>query len=202
MQDNRSCTPSWEIQTSWLNKNLISINKNGKRLSLAKRSVQYSKKKSVYCYLPFITSGIAHWENSRPGWDRQQQQVTFPVSDSVVSMRVVLVMLQRPHQDTSGRQTSRSTVSKSPKVRGGSPHTSSALNESILECPACRAQYPSSQHRELLAHLDHCLDWGAQWRHLRSSCLGSHSSIHAWDKGLGVCIRSFYFVNGQRCKEI
>ncbi|KAK0140983.1 Centrosomal protein [Merluccius polli] len=65
---------------------------------------------------------------------------------------------ERPHQDTSGRQTSRSTVSKSPKVCGSSPHTSSALNESILECPGCRAQYPSSQHRELLAHLDHCLD--------------------------------------------
>ncbi|CAL8256175.1 unnamed protein product [Lota lota] len=69
---------------------------------------------------------------------------------------------QRQHQDASGHQTSgshnRSTASKAPPDHGGSPRTSSALNQSILECPGCRAQYLSSQHRELLAHLDHCLD--------------------------------------------
>lgn len=31
------------------------------------------------------------------------------------------------------------------------------LEESFLECPSCRAQYPTSHHRELLAHLEHCL---------------------------------------------
>ncbi|KPP74755.1 centrosomal protein of 55 kDa-like [Scleropages formosus] len=31
------------------------------------------------------------------------------------------------------------------------------LDESFLECPRCRAQYPTSQHRELLAHIDYCL---------------------------------------------
>ena len=31
------------------------------------------------------------------------------------------------------------------------------LDESFLECPKCRASYPTSQHRELLAHIDYCL---------------------------------------------
>ncbi|XP_056147419.1 centrosomal protein of 55 kDa-like [Lampris incognitus] len=31
------------------------------------------------------------------------------------------------------------------------------LDESFLECPGCQAQYPTSKHRELLAHLDYCL---------------------------------------------
>uniref|UniRef100_A0A8C8FZB1 TSG101 and ALIX binding domain-containing protein n=1 Tax=Oncorhynchus tshawytscha TaxID=74940 RepID=A0A8C8FZB1_ONCTS len=31
------------------------------------------------------------------------------------------------------------------------------LDESFLECPSCRAQYPTRHHRELLAHLEHCL---------------------------------------------
>ncbi|KAJ8365690.1 hypothetical protein SKAU_G00145210 [Synaphobranchus kaupii] len=31
------------------------------------------------------------------------------------------------------------------------------LDESFLECPQCRTQYPTSQHRELLAHIDYCL---------------------------------------------
>ncbi|KAL0180080.1 hypothetical protein M9458_025522, partial [Cirrhinus mrigala] len=32
------------------------------------------------------------------------------------------------------------------------------LDESILECPNCGASYPTSQHRELLAHLDYCFN--------------------------------------------
>ncbi|XP_043912604.1 centrosomal protein of 55 kDa isoform X2 [Protopterus annectens] len=32
------------------------------------------------------------------------------------------------------------------------------LDESFLECPKCKAQYLTSQHRELLAHIDFCMD--------------------------------------------
>ncbi|KAF1375700.1 hypothetical protein PFLUV_G00222920 [Perca fluviatilis] len=35
---------------------------------------------------------------------------------------------------------------------------SSLLNESFLECPSCRTEFPSSQYRELLIHLDVCMD--------------------------------------------
>ncbi|NXB80556.1 CEP55 protein, partial [Donacobius atricapilla] len=33
---------------------------------------------------------------------------------------------------------------------------SSRLDESFLECPKCKVPYPTSQHRELLAHIDFC----------------------------------------------
>ncbi|XP_036241785.1 centrosomal protein of 55 kDa [Molothrus ater] len=33
---------------------------------------------------------------------------------------------------------------------------SSCLDESFLECPRCKVLYPTSQHRELLAHIDFC----------------------------------------------
>ncbi|NWY58874.1 CEP55 protein, partial [Chionis minor] len=33
---------------------------------------------------------------------------------------------------------------------------SSLLDDSFLECPRCKVQYPTSQHRELLAHIDFC----------------------------------------------
>ncbi|KAM4715051.1 centrosomal protein of 55 kDa [Anableps anableps] len=32
----------------------------------------------------------------------------------------------------------------------------SLLDESFLECPKCQATYPTSRHRELLAHIDYC----------------------------------------------
>ncbi|XP_050161413.1 centrosomal protein of 55 kDa isoform X2 [Myiozetetes cayanensis] len=40
--------------------------------------------------------------------------------------------------------------------RSPSPKHSSLLDESFLECPRCKALYPTSQHRELLAHIDFC----------------------------------------------
>ncbi|XP_077206391.1 centrosomal protein of 55 kDa [Paroedura picta] len=39
-----------------------------------------------------------------------------------------------------------------------SPKRSNLLDESFLECPKCKALYPTSQHRELLAHIDFCAD--------------------------------------------
>ncbi|XP_054885520.1 centrosomal protein of 55 kDa-like isoform X2 [Poeciliopsis prolifica] len=38
-----------------------------------------------------------------------------------------------------------------------STHTS-VLNESILECPSCQNEYPASEYRELLKHLETCLE--------------------------------------------
>ncbi|XP_073411939.1 centrosomal protein of 55 kDa isoform X2 [Dendrobates tinctorius] len=37
-----------------------------------------------------------------------------------------------------------------------SPKHKGLLDESFLECPRCRVMYPTSQHRELLAHIDFC----------------------------------------------
>ncbi|XP_069812335.1 centrosomal protein of 55 kDa-like isoform X2 [Dendropsophus ebraccatus] len=37
-----------------------------------------------------------------------------------------------------------------------SPKQKNLLDESFLECPRCRVVYPTSQHRELLAHIDFC----------------------------------------------
>ncbi|NXV40286.1 CEP55 protein, partial [Uria aalge] len=43
------------------------------------------------------------------------------------------------------------TYDRSPSLK-----YSSLLDESFLECPRCKVQYPTSQHRELLAHIDFC----------------------------------------------
>ncbi|KFM06494.1 Centrosomal protein of 55 kDa [Aptenodytes forsteri] len=43
------------------------------------------------------------------------------------------------------------TYDRSPSLKH-----SNLLDESFLECPRCKVQYPTSQHRELLAHIDFC----------------------------------------------
>lgn len=47
-------------------------------------------------------------------------------------------------------QLSRGNLASSP--------LSSSLNESFLECPSCHAEYPTSHYRELMNHLETCLD--------------------------------------------
>ncbi|XP_071370162.1 centrosomal protein of 55 kDa-like [Centroberyx affinis] len=68
---------------------------------------------------------------------------------------------KRDQQDPSSYEASsdnRHPPTKPPRVSVTSPPRISLLDESLQECPGCRAQYPTSQYRELLAHLDHCLD--------------------------------------------
>ncbi|XP_037012577.1 centrosomal protein of 55 kDa isoform X1 [Artibeus jamaicensis] len=43
------------------------------------------------------------------------------------------------------------------KVKAASPKSpTAALNESLVECPKCSAQYPATEHRDLLVHVEYC----------------------------------------------
>ncbi|XP_044154164.1 centrosomal protein of 55 kDa isoform X1 [Bufo gargarizans] len=58
--------------------------------------------------------------------------------------------------DTSGNFASDFSDKLSLREEQPSPKLKNVLDESFLECPRCRVVYPTSQHRELLAHLDFC----------------------------------------------
>ncbi|XP_037660934.1 centrosomal protein of 55 kDa [Choloepus didactylus] len=42
------------------------------------------------------------------------------------------------------------------KVKVASPKSPAALNESLVECPKCNIQYPATEHRDLLVHVEYC----------------------------------------------
>nr|XP_055187351.1 centrosomal protein of 55 kDa-like isoform X1 [Nyctereutes procyonoides] len=43
------------------------------------------------------------------------------------------------------------------RVKVASPKTpTAALNESLVECPTCDIQYPATEHRDLLVHVEYC----------------------------------------------
>ncbi|PWA25973.1 hypothetical protein CCH79_00001683 [Gambusia affinis] len=48
--------------------------------------------------------------------------------------------------------------SSSPRDSLASSSHTSVLNESVLECPTCQNEYPASEYRELLKHLEICLE--------------------------------------------
>lgn len=43
------------------------------------------------------------------------------------------------------------------RVKVASPKSpTAALNESLVECPKCNIQYPATEHRDLLVHVEYC----------------------------------------------
>ncbi|KAM6186192.1 centrosomal protein of 55 kDa [Rhynchocyon petersi] len=42
------------------------------------------------------------------------------------------------------------------RLKVASPKSPAALNDSLVECPKCNIQYPATEHRELLAHVEYC----------------------------------------------
>ncbi|XP_026045588.1 centrosomal protein of 55 kDa-like isoform X6 [Astatotilapia calliptera] len=65
--------------------------------------------------------------------------------------------LQREKPDQSSGETNPPLSQFSRPSLTSSPH-SNLMNESFLECPVCQAEYPVSHHRELMNHLEICLN--------------------------------------------
>ncbi|XP_008284659.1 centrosomal protein of 55 kDa-like [Stegastes partitus] len=69
----------------------------------------------------------------------------------------VNVQSKRDQQDHSSCEVMQPPSQPSRDSLASSP-LSSSLNESFLECPSCHAEYPASHYRELINHLEICLD--------------------------------------------
>ncbi|CAI5654200.1 unnamed protein product [Oreochromis niloticus] len=65
--------------------------------------------------------------------------------------------LKREEPDQSSGETNPPLSQFSRPSLTSSPH-SNLMNESFLECPVCQAEYPVSHHRELMNHLEICLN--------------------------------------------
>ncbi|XP_026211905.1 centrosomal protein of 55 kDa-like isoform X1 [Anabas testudineus] len=64
---------------------------------------------------------------------------------------------ERDQQDHNSCEATGPPAQLSRQSPTSSAH-SSLLNESLLECPSCQAEYPASHYRELMNHLEICLD--------------------------------------------
>ncbi|XP_030011309.1 centrosomal protein of 55 kDa-like [Sphaeramia orbicularis] len=64
---------------------------------------------------------------------------------------------QVDHQDHSSCVAALAPTQPWRNILPPSPH-SNLLDDSVLECPGCRSVYPASQYKDLLDHIDWCLD--------------------------------------------
>ncbi|XP_039477590.1 centrosomal protein of 55 kDa-like isoform X6 [Oreochromis aureus] len=95
-----------------------------------------------------------------PEHEEQQQRDESEVLQGVLDderRRSENAELQREEPDQSSGETNPPLSQFSRPSLTSLPH-SNLMNESFLECPVCQAEYPVSHHRELMNHLEICLN--------------------------------------------
>ncbi|MBN3304426.1 CEP55 protein, partial [Amia calva] len=148
LEEERTRSSELSSQVNLLQKSLLNQNEEQKRLLVLEQQMQMSTK-------DFEIEKL----------DRQSlQHQLHKVLKELRKAREQINRLETTKQLRECRLSEPSSSTRAWEERspaecpGSSPRPLSLLDESFLECPKCKAQYPTSQHRELLAHLDYCSD--------------------------------------------
>ncbi|XP_064780285.1 centrosomal protein of 55 kDa-like isoform X2 [Oncorhynchus masou masou] len=146
LEDERKRSAELLLQVNLLQKSQLNQNEEQRRVAVLEQQIQLSAK---------------DFENEK--LDRQSlQHQLHKVLKELRKARDQITRLESSHQQSESRFSEPSSYNKLEFDRLSiedpiptSP-SKSLLDESFLECPKCRAPYATSQHRELLAHLDYC----------------------------------------------
>ncbi|XP_043109096.1 centrosomal protein of 55 kDa [Puntigrus tetrazona] len=147
LEEERKRVAELLTQVNLLQKSLMNQQEEKKRIALLEQQVQLSAKESESDKL-----------------DRQTLQHQLQkVLKELRKARDQITRLESAKQQRESRFSEPSSYNRMDFERltiqdqTTSPSkVHNVLDESILECPNCGASYPTSQHRELLAHLDYC----------------------------------------------
>ncbi|XP_028286943.1 centrosomal protein of 55 kDa isoform X2 [Parambassis ranga] len=149
LEEERKRSADLLLQVNMLQKSILNQNEDERRIAALEQQIQISAK---------------DFENEKI--DRQvMQHQLHKVLKELRKARDQISKLESAKQPNArfSEPTSynnfefeRLTIDDSPGPTSPSK-VINLLDESFLECPKCRAHYPTSRHRELLAHIDYCL---------------------------------------------
>ncbi|KAL0984153.1 hypothetical protein UPYG_G00137780 [Umbra pygmaea] len=148
LEEERKRSAELLLQVSLLQKSLLNQNEEQKKVSILEQQIQLSAK---------------DFENEKLERQNLQHQL-HKVLKELRKARDQITRLESSHQkqqrDSRSSEPSSYSQLEFGKLSIENPiltsPAKSLLDESFLECPKCRAPYATSQHRELLAHLDFC----------------------------------------------
>ncbi|XP_028651311.1 centrosomal protein of 55 kDa [Erpetoichthys calabaricus] len=149
-EEERKKSLDLSLQVSLLQKSLLCQQEEQKRIAALEQQIQISSK-------DFETEKL----------DRHSlQQQLHTVVQELRKAREQITRLETMKQLKECRLSEPSSYTRQAYDRQdqafsrvSSTKISSVLDESFLECPRCKVQYPTSQHRELLQHIDFCSEW-------------------------------------------
>ncbi|XP_061822715.1 centrosomal protein of 55 kDa isoform X1 [Nerophis lumbriciformis] len=147
LEEERKRSAELLLQVNVLQKSLLNQSEEQRRIAALEQQIQLSAK---------------DFENEK--LDRQSvQHQLHKVLKELRKAREQIAKLESSKQPNS-RFSEPSSYSKLERLAIDDPRSPTSpsksgglLDESFLECPNCRVHYPTSRHRELLAHIDFCL---------------------------------------------
>ncbi|KAM6898563.1 centrosomal protein of 55 kDa [Lycodopsis pacificus] len=146
LEEERKRSAELLLQVNMLQKSLLSQNEEQRRIAALEQQIQLSAKDS---------------EDEKIDRQSMQHQL-HKVLKELRKARDQITKLESAKQP-SARFSEPSSYSNFERltINGHAGPTSPSkvpdlLDESFLECPKCRAPYPTSRHRDLLAHIDYC----------------------------------------------
>ncbi|KAM8836548.1 centrosomal protein of 55 kDa isoform 1-T2 [Spinachia spinachia] len=148
LDEERKRSAELLLQVNVLQKSLLSQNEEKRRLAALEQQIQLSAK---------------DFENEKIDRQGMQHQL-HKVLKELRKARDQIAKLESAKQPTARFsepssynhfEFGRLAIDNPPGATSPSK-VADLLDESFLECPKCRAPYPTSRHRELLAHIDYC----------------------------------------------
>lgn len=149
LEEERKRSAELLLQVNMLQKSLLSQNEEQRRIAALEQQIQLSAK---------------DFENEKIDRQSMQHQL-HKVLKELRRARDQIAKLETAKQpNTRFSEPSTYTSLEFERLNINDPYSPTSpskvtnlLDESFLECPKCRAHYPTSRHRELLAHIDYCL---------------------------------------------
>uniref|UniRef100_A0AAZ3PGZ9 TSG101 and ALIX binding domain-containing protein n=1 Tax=Oncorhynchus tshawytscha TaxID=74940 RepID=A0AAZ3PGZ9_ONCTS len=145
LEEERKRSAELLLQVNLLQKTLLNQNEERRRVAILEQHIQLSAK---------------DFENEK--LDRQSlQHQLHKVLKELRKARDQIARLESSNQKQQSESRFSEPSSYKPEferlsIEDPTSTSKNLLDESFLECPKCRAPYATSQHRELLAHLDYC----------------------------------------------
>ncbi|XP_029540501.2 centrosomal protein of 55 kDa-like isoform X2 [Oncorhynchus nerka] len=145
LEEERKRSADLLLQVNLLQKTLLNQNEERRRVAILEQHIQLSAK---------------DFENEK--LDRQSlQHQLHKVLKELRKARDQIARLESSNQKQQSESRFSEPSSYKPEferlsIEDPTSTSKNLLDESFLECPKCRAPYATSQHRELLAHLDYC----------------------------------------------
>ncbi|XP_067432496.1 centrosomal protein of 55 kDa [Thunnus thynnus] len=148
LEEERKRSAELLLQVNMLQKSLLSQNEEQSRIAALEQQIKLSAKDS---------------ENERIDRQSMQHQLHKVLKelrkarDQITKLESAKQPNARFSEPSSYNQLEFERLTIDDTFGPTSPSkVTNLLDDSFLECPKCRAHYPTSRHRELLAHIDYC----------------------------------------------
>ncbi|KAM4774397.1 centrosomal protein of 55 kDa [Cyanocitta cristata] len=128
------------------------------RKSLLKQEAEHTRIALLEQQIQICTTDLENGKLDRQNLKHQLNQVLKELHKAKEKITYLEPLKLRESGRVEPQEDLRAVFDKKLTTYDRSPPLkhSSCLNESFLECPRCKVAYPTSQHRELLAHIDIC----------------------------------------------